>query len=286
MSYFGIGLGLGGPPSIIRGPHIPYRKAPFSPEALDYFARLAEVDAHLPAYNAANAYLIDALRAAGTAFWADAGTITVSAGKGWGDGGAGFLVPVREGMDVGTNVGLIESDYDVKLGWKGRGGEYVISNRNNNADPRNDQSIGVFLSVLDTGVNAGIIAARNPNFNGSSTIQSSYSIDSELYVSRRSSTGARKEVIASHAPGYKGVVRTASGNWSYRTGAATVDHTDSSNAPIDAIITVGAFTDTDDSPNNFSRSRFLAYHIGRGIGFDLEVMDAILTEFKNRVADV
>jgi hypothetical protein len=107
-----------------------------------------------------------------------------------------------------TNFNFVPANYDRKLGLVGDGGtKYLDSNRNNNADPQNNNHNAAYLSAVQQ-VNTVIMAAADPataagaggnglftsgstrcRSNTASAVQTPYPAAGFLGMSRSNSTG-------------------------------------------------------------------------------------------------
>ena len=279
MSYFGIGLGLGGPPSLRFGPHI---GSGFSPAASDYFRRLDLAGLRVNTYDAANARLIDRLVANGGNFWPDSGAFNAMAGYLFPTGGT--LIPLKDGHDAGTLNAFVSGDWNAVTGLKGDGvGKYVDSNRNNNADGRNDQAMGVYCTEAVDTAGSFRIWMGSGTVDGSSSLNFRFTEGSSYSVRSRSGTGLSPSPQLPTA-GFFSISRSNSGNF-----LAVVN----SNAPVLLERTSQAptadpiFVFSDSILSSFCPSRFPFYHIGpnlSGTG-ELAELDAILTDWQTDLAN-
>jgi len=111
---------------------------------------------------------------------------------------SGALVPLAGAAPTNFNFNFVCSDYNRKTGLKGDGmTKYLDSNRNNNADPQNDQHIALRLTEPDEGTRirmgvSGAVTNRTTIsiFSGSHNFRSRNSTSNEtglLGVSRNNS---------------------------------------------------------------------------------------------------
>lgn len=249
-----------------------WSKPAHSAAVRDYFSRLGA--SRVGIYDKANAYLIDALKEQGGAYWDTAGTITTLCAKAWG----GLLVPLRDGMDSGTNSGIPEGNYNAATGLKGSGSHFINSNRNNNADGQNDQSMGVWSTEPEYATEAAHIGAGTNDVGASSIYQSA---NPTLFQFRSRASSVNSVTNSGEWMGYAGMSRSLSTGFDITVGSVMESLTRTSEAPLDGDILVFA-RGTSASPSSISTARNSIYHVGPSI--DLEIMDTILTEFMARVA--
>ena len=252
------------------------------PMTLDYIARLQAVDGHEPAFDEANDYLIRELVTLGGAYWDTMGTMTALAGKKW----EGLLIPLRDGMDVGTNYNFESGDFNANTGLIGdEATKYIDANRNNNTDPQNNFAMGVI--VTDNSANtAGTvhIAGGMRSVSGSSYIYRA----SHLHFGVRSS-GDQIFAFGQSSTGYIGASRADGSSIDIRRGSTTENRSQGSQARHNETISV--FRSNNDSaalpsenPNGYSASRIMLYHIGPAI--DLTTIADILNEYRTRIEAV
>ena len=249
------------------------------PQTLDYIARLQAVGGHDPAFDSANDYLIRELVALGGPYWDTMGTMTTLCGKLF----AGLLVPLRDGMDVGTNVdnNFVSGDYNAKTGLVGDGSsKYIDSNRNNNADGQNNISMGVYISAVGaTAITEAFIGSRHPT--NASPLTQMLSLSGGDKIARLNS-GTTGTFTSSRMPGYFGSSRNNSSNMLARFSGANNELTSASSEPYDNNQWVFARNHIGSAA--FSNCRLSLYHIGPAL--NLATLDGILTEYMARIAEV
>ena len=251
--------------------------SPLHPQTLDYIARLKDVDGHDPAFDAANDYLIRELVNLGGAYWDTMGTMTTLVGKKW----EGLLVPLRDGMNVGTNVddNFVIGDFNAKTGLIGDGStKYINSNRNNNADGRDDQSMGVWLTSVTT------LTSYVSPMGADESHWAKRATSSSTYVPRnRSSTANVFNTDGIFMPGYEGMSRSNSANFDFREKGGTRTLTRASSSPVDQNVFVMARNSATGAALH-SNERSSLYHIGPAL--NLATLDGILTEYMSRINEV
>lgn len=144
---------------------------------------------------------------------------------------AGALVPLVGSAP--TNVGpFVSGDYNRKTGLLGNGStKYLNTNRNNNADPQNDKSLGVFVHT--TGSNNVAFCGAGTNTTGSTNLG---------IASGGTTAFFRINMAGSFAPasgtgtGLYGASRTASNATNSRGGGTTGSDTTASSTPVNGNI--------------------------------------------------
>ena len=255
------------------------RMSPLHPMTRDYIARLQAVSGHEPAFDAANDYLIRELVNLGGAYWDTMGTMTTLVGKKW----EGLLVPLRDGMDVGTNVNFVSGDFNAKTGLLCDGNKKINSNRNNNADPQNSQSMGFWRTTSGSiGVGVGFIGVGGGGTAGSSGI---LQVTNNQTAFRSRQTGGGGVAFIGWELGYSGVNRATAENYSYRVSGESFTVTEASQTPHNSPIGVfQRMTSNEFSGSTATGHRFSLYHIGPAL--DLATLDSILTEYMARIDEV
>jgi hypothetical protein len=178
----------------------------------------------------------------------------------------GALVPLAGAAPTNVSGNFVSGDYNRKTGLEGDGTKRLNSNRNNNADPR-DNNHNAFYRT-STGIAAQVMASSfvaggNTFFdNGAGT----YNIRS------RSSSIAGS--VGSSTTGFSGVSRAASASFSLRSAGATTSHSLASQVPDASSVHVFG---TAGGANNPGRLAF--YSIGESL--DLALLDARVTTLIN-----
>lgn len=235
---------------------VPYGSgSAYSAEAQDYFNRVVAAGGTVSAKDAIATY-IDALVALGGAYWDTMGTSCLFVGVSF----DGCFVPLRNGMDVPTNVGpFLSADHSSTTGLTGNGTtKYIISGRDNTDDGQDDASRSVYLTSYNTSESNKGVCGRANDDNCRNV--------SNLFVhgSRRFSVGA-----GTLANGFVGVSRAASTGYDYRSNDTTLTRTVSSVAPSAGDLYV--FSDT--GINTQTTATIATYHFGPAL--DLEVLEGL-----------
>ena len=135
-------------------------KAPFSPEATNYFSRLdAAGDTTYVDYKQPLANYIDSLVTLGGAYWDDMLSSTSFVGVGI----QGVTVPLRDGMTVPTQNNFVPGDdLDVLTGLKSASGnEYILTGLDGTDFSQNDVSISAYVTETAAGWYCGTGASTN-----------------------------------------------------------------------------------------------------------------------------
>ena len=204
--------------SVIYGPRTSYDL-----DAADYFARIVAVGSSISTDNkaAVNTFIVGC-KADG--IWNAIKASCILAGA---DTLAGALVPLV-GV-VPTNVNFLESDYSRTTGLKGNGlTKYLISNRNNNADPQDSQHIGVYVTALGTVTGDRYWLAVGGGVSGSTALYKN--VGSLLTRSRSSTTSTVTNTVTS--TGFFGISRSSSASYTMIANSTSTSITVTSQAPV------------------------------------------------------
>ena len=188
---------------------------------------------------------------------------------------AGALVPL-----VGTaptNFNFVAGDYNRKTGLVGNGStKYLNSNRNNNADPQNNQHMAVYSSAPPTsGVRMYIGAGGSTGVEGSTHINTEPS--NQRVVSRNRRFLPVSIDNLGYLVGLYGLSRAESSKYAYRYGGNFGEHSVSSGTPFNGDIHVFA-----NEAAFLSNARLAFYSIGESL--DLALLDARVTALVNALA--
>ena len=189
----------------------------------------------------------------------------------------GALVPLAGAAP--TNFNFVAGDYNRKTGLVGNGStKYLDSNRNNNADPRDNKHLAVYVTSFHTrnatraviGVGAGAI--------GESHLLTA---ESPSRVFFRINTGSLGTFLLSSGTnaGFWGSSRSSSAGYDGRFSGASSFYSDTSTTSLSGQITI--FSRSQDS---FSDARLAFYSIGESL--DLALLDARVTDLINKFAEV
>lgn len=185
---------------------------------------------------------------------------------------AGALVPL-----VGTaptNFNFVEGDYNRKTGLAGDGStKYLDSNRNNNADPQNNQHCSVYMSTAPTS-GVSLIGASTTATGATNVL---------LTASRsRNATAVIYPAIAT-APSFVGISRGSSSSYTQRSNSTTTSVTQSSETPVSVnFLLYARLNIVTATVDVFSNPRLAFYSIGESL--DLALLDTRVTALINAFA--
>ena len=176
---------------------------------------------------------------------------------------AGALVPL-----VGTaptNFNFVSGDYNRETGLVGNGStKYLDSNRNNNADPQDNQHNAVWASSVAT----GLAIASNPV----SAIGAS-----GFGLGARKSRNASAVLGISMQIGLCGISRSASADFNYRVGGAN-----NLSVQVSQTSSAGSLSILGDGAGVYGNHRLAFYSIGESL--NLAQLDARVTTLINAIA--
>ena len=193
---------------------------------------------------------------------------------------AGALIPL-----VGTaptNVGFIGigTDYVRKTGLVGNGtSKYLNSNRNNNADPQDNQHLSVFVSTANTASVAALIATTGAD-GATQIFTDTTAAPSQTFFRSRSTSSPLLFGATSlnNRTGLHGMSRFSSASVNGRVSSTTTTFSYASVTPLNA--TIGVFNNG--STGAFTNARLAFYSIGESL--DLARLDARVTDLINAFA--
>jgi len=190
----------------------------------------------------------------------------------------GALVPLAGAAP--TNVGglFVSDDYNRKTGLVGNGTtKYLNSNRANNADPQNSQSMCAWISTFGAGGNEAVIGAGTGSTTGASHIVTQKSTNSEQFILRsRGSQAVFTTVVTPFVTGFHGINRTTSVSSNYRLGGASGTISSTSQSSSTGQINVFA---RDLAAPAYTNARLAFYSIGESL--DLALLDTRVTDLIN-----
>lgn len=195
----------------------------------------------------------------------------------------GALVPL-----VGTaptNVNFVSGDYNRKTGLVGNGStKYLNSNRNQNADPRNNQHLTAYLSSNSGTGNFVAARAEASNGFGDSSISSAPSANfpfrSRISAFNAAEQGSRSGATAT---GFVGLSRSSSASFTTRISGSNETLTATSATITSGNYGVFARIRTDTSTvDGYTASRLAFYSIGESL--DLAKLDTRVTDLINAFA--
>ena len=189
---------------------------------------------------------------------------------------AGALVPLVGTAPTNNGFIGIGTDYVRKTGLVGNGStKYLNSNRNNNADPQDNQHLSVYINTAGTSaINEGYIGCGLAN-NGASHI---FRGPTNNGIASRSRNGSPGPFFGSaNDIGLIGISRSAAGSYIQRNNLVDNTVSLSSQTPLDQSIVV--FGRNQVAQTN---ARLAFYSIGESL--DLARLDARVTDLINAFA--
>jgi hypothetical protein len=232
------------------------------PDAADYFARIVAAGSTISAGNqaAVNSFVVGC-KADG--IWAAIKASCLLAGP---DDLTGALVPLVGAAP--TNNNFVAGDYNRVTGLVGNASNKSLNpKRNNNADPRDDFSMGVYIT--QSGVTTGrIVIGAGGGDAGTSNMGATAG-------SSRCRSATAFSPSASGFTGFFGISRNDSSTYQNRRLQSSTSVTQASQTPFNGPIFVFA---TGRLGGDFhSDPRLSFYHIGESL--DLALLDARLTTY-------
>ena len=162
---------------------------------------------------------------------------------------SGALIPLK-GAAPTNNGPFVSGDYNRETGLVGNGStKWLTSNRNENADGRDDNHLAFYASTLGTGLLGGSVSVLTTSFSAGAT------------RNRDSNADAYTAVV-----GFLGMSRSAGAEYVRRNGGASATVTRASSA--DAANALGIFGNN----ANFATHRIAFYSIGSSL--NLALLDA------------
>jgi len=175
---------------------------------------------------------------------------------------AGALVPLRG--TAPTNNNFAEADYNRETGLVGDGStKYLDSNRNNNADPQDDNHNAIYHSA-NVGVGGIQLTAGNSATGSNAILRST----GTFQVRSRTSAGTNSALGATL--GFKGISRSASADYNYRVGSTDYTASSVSQTPFNGNVFL--FSDGNAA---YGSDRIAFYSIGEAL--DLADLDSRVT---------
>jgi hypothetical protein len=189
----------------------------------------------------------------------------------------GALVPLVGAAP--TNVGglFVGDDYNRKTGLIGNGStKHLNSNRLNQTDPQDNQSLGVYISTAPGSGTSAYMGTAIPGTSGATHFGADHSISNGFFRSRINST-----IFVSNAhtaTGLMGMSRSSSSGFDVRAAGSTSFGTATSQPP--AVGDVFVFGRNGSGAVNLPTSaRFSYYWIGESL--NLTLLDARVTDLIN-----
>jgi hypothetical protein len=174
---------------------------------------------------------------------------------------SGALVPLKGTAPTNVNFNFVSTDYNRKTGLVGDGNtKYLNSNRNNNADPQDNNHNAVYITTLSGGAQAYSGAGLVESGANALQISATFNI---VTRSRNSINGAGNSA-ATHVAGLYAHSRAASTGYTARIGGVDYTNTQASEASFNGNLLVFA-RGTTSAQQNFSNGRLAFYSIGEAL---------------------
>lgn len=166
-----------------------------------------------------------------------------------------------------TNNNFVSGDYNRRTGLIGDGAtKWLNTNRNNNADPQNNQHAAVYVSAVATSAASGPTTAPCYIGTGGASIgamnigrQPSNSL--ACYVRNRN--GSAQGPGGATSVGFFGASRTAGGSYVFRASGSSSTQTIASETPYDG--SVGVFrSGVEETTITYVNGRIAYYSVGEG----------------------
>lgn len=190
---------------------------------------------------------------------------------------AGALVPLKG--PAPTNFNFVSGDYNRITGLKGnKSTKYLTSNRNNNADPQNNQHMSIGVSEVESG-SAIYIGAGGGNVGA--THIGRLSAEPALNFRNRNETTNPGSSLG-NSTGYIGMSRSNSSNFAIRAAGTDSTLTRTSETPYDANIHIYRRDITFFA--SYTDARIYFYSVGEAI--DQTLYDQHTTAYRNAIAAI
>jgi hypothetical protein len=189
---------------------------------------------------------------------------------------AGALVPL-----VGTaptNYNFVSGDYDRETGLVGDGStKYLDSNRNNNADPQNNQHLSVYVTQAGSVIPNIYIGAGAPSDSGATHFGANISTN-VIFFRNRNDTALDHSTANSGTLGSIGMSRSSSSSYIARAEGLNDSFNQSSQTPYNSNVSVFWRT----GGTGYSDGRLSFYSLGEAL--DLALLDARVTTLMSDLA--
>jgi hypothetical protein len=170
-----------------------------------------------------------------------------------------------------TNFNFVSGDYNRKTGLVGDGStKYLNSNRNNNADPQNNQHMACYQTSLSTaGSNSRLMSGRDPATGTGSSQITCVDVDNMNEFFSRFNGTIWNVLPRPAAPKFLGITRASGTEYVYRQAGTSATRNDSSAAAASQNIFI--FTDPRLTSMFYTNARLAFYSIGESL--DLALLD-------------
>ena len=187
---------------------------------------------------------------------------------------AGALVPLLSSMPAPTNLGFVAGDYDRKTGLKNTGTKYLDTNRNNNADPQDNQHQAVYITDPPSTGSAKIYIGAGVTNAGTTHLVR----DTPGNFGSRNRNSTVSNVTAAVVTGFAGHSRASSSSYTIRANGTSYGAGITSQTPYNANV----FVFSTNPASLYSDARLSYYSIGESL--DLALLDARVSTFMSSLA--
>ena len=201
----------------------------------------------------------------------------------------GALVPLAADMPAPTNFNFVGGDYSRRTGLMGNGStKWLNSNRNNNADPQNNNHRAAYVSTAST--TSGTIGPNiyptvigcGEGANGACAI-GRFNAGSTSGYTRNNCSAFSTDVSLGTATGAMGISRSSSNSYTLRFSGSNTTINATSQTPIS--VNLGIYDDVAvgnvASVSSYMDGRIAFYSIGSAL--DLAILDARITALSNAI---
>jgi hypothetical protein len=173
-------------------------------------------------------------------------------------------------------VSFVSGDYNRKTGLAGDGSaKYLNSNRNNNADPQDNQHVAVYQTALGTIASGRLLSGRDPSTATGSTQLSDADGTLANVEGYSRFNGTLMGITRANAPKFFGLSRSSSSSYTVRQASINTIRNDSSAAPNSTSIAIFS----NPAPTSYTNARLAFYSIGESL--DLQKLDSRVTDLIN-----
>jgi hypothetical protein len=230
------------------------------PEAVSYVAAVEAADGEPLEYGVARAINDFVLGCKNDGIWSAIKASCILAGARTLNGA---LVPLVGAAP--TNYNFVSGDYNRETGLVGDGSaKYLDSNRNNNADPQNNKSVGVYISTLSS--QTGVF--RWSLGDSGSTVLGQWNTDNKHY-GRVNDQNTIRPGSASPETGFVGASRNTASSITFRVGQS--DYLVNPTNNLYANVNMHVFKRNNVNTPGYSNARLAFYSIGESL--DLALLD-------------
>jgi hypothetical protein len=197
---------------------------------------------------------------------------------GW-DSLNGALVPLKGAAP--TNFNFVAGDYNRQTGLVGDGStKYLDSNRDNNSDPRNNHSQGVYINTAQPSAAAIYIGVGSGATTGATHQGVDYDITTTFHRSRFGATiiGGSGEQSST---GLFGMTRSSESSFTFRVAGTSTTSNTASQAPASGNVYVYG-RNVSNAISLPTSGRLQLYWIGESL--NLALLDARVTDLINAFA--